>query len=145
MKNKWILSLIIIILNGFLFAQEIPAEDHSYKPITLKLNESGSKFARFMMWHQFWITATQNNPGTRDVNGQLIDGTNGTRSWTTDIALRRSRFLLYAQISPRFLILTHWGINNQSFIGGATPPSGSNSLANPGNQGKKPAIFIHDA
>lgn len=145
MKNKWILSLIIIILNGFLFAQEIPAEDHSYKPITLKLNESGSKFARFMMWHQFWITATQNNPGTRDINGQLIDGSNGSRSWTTDIALRRSRFLLYAQISPRFLILTHWGINNQSFIGGATPPSGSNSLANPGNQGKKPALFIHDA
>ena len=25
------------------------------------------------------------------------------------------------------------------------PPSGSNSLANPGNQGKKPALFIHDA
>lgn len=123
-----------------------PAEDHSYKPLTLKLNDSGSKYVRFIMWHQFWATATQNNPDTKDVQGNLVDGSDGsTKAWSTDLALRRSRFLAYAQISPRCLILTHWGINNQSFINGATAPSGPNPTTAPGNQGKKPQIFIHDA
>lgn len=120
--------------------------DHSYKPLTLKLNEDGSKFVRFIMWHQFWATATQNNPDTRDVQGNLIDGSeNAKGAWSTDIGLRRSRFLAYAQISPRAMILTHWGINNQSFIGGATAPSGPNATTSVSNNGKKPQIFIHDA
>ena len=123
-----------------------PVVDHSYKPLTLKLSEDGSKYVRFIMWHQFWLTATQNNPGTKDVNGNLIDGSNDSDgAWSTDFALRRSRFLVYAQISPRALILTHWGINNQSFIGGATAPSGPNGTATASNQGKKPQLFIHDA
>ena len=92
------------------------------------------EYLRFIMWHQFWATATQNNPGTRDINGNLIDGSDGAdKSWSTDLALRRSRFLAFAQISPRAMILTHWGINNQSFINGGL------------TQGKKPQIFIHDA
>ncbi|MBL7809136.1 MAG: porin [Saprospiraceae bacterium] len=120
--------------------------DHTYKPLTLKLNEDGSKYVRFIMWHQFWMTATQNNPDTRDVQGKLIDGSeNADGAWSTDIALRRSRFLAYAQISPRAMILTHWGINNQSFIGGGTPPNGPNATTTASNNGKKPALFIHDA
>jgi hypothetical protein len=43
------------------------------------------------------------------------------------------------------MILTHWGINNQSFIGGATAPSGPNGTATASNNGKKPQLFIHDA
>ncbi|MFZ4545128.1 MAG: porin [Saprospiraceae bacterium] len=120
-------------------------KDYSYKPLTLKLNDDGSKYVRFIMWHQFWVTATQNNPGTKDVNGQLIDGTGSKSGWSSDIALRRSRFLMYAQISPKFLILTHWGINNQSAINGATAPNGPNATTSPSNQGKKPQLFIHDA
>ncbi|MDX1913833.1 MAG: porin [Saprospiraceae bacterium] len=123
-----------------------PPKDHNYKPLTLKLNDDGSKYVRFIMWHQFWMTATQNNPGTRDAQGNLVDGSDGANgAWSTDIALRRSRFLAYAQISPRALILTHWGINNQSFINGATGSNGPNSTTIPGNQGKKPQLFLHDA
>lgn len=145
MKKFWLIFLLssIWFTNGF--GQEVTPEDHSYKPLTLKLNESGSKYIRFITWHQFWITATQNNPGTKDVNGNLIDGTNGSKSWSSDIALRRSRFLVVAQVSSRFLILSHWGINNQSFANGATSPSGNNSTATPANQGKKPTWFLHDA
>ncbi|MCB9041452.1 MAG: hypothetical protein H6557_32940 [Lewinellaceae bacterium] len=33
-----------------------------------------------------------------------------TTQFTTSI--RRSRFLAFAQVSPRFLILTHFGLNN---------------------------------
>lgn len=119
--------------------------DHTYKPLTLKLNEDGSKYVRFIMWHQIWATATKNNPDTRDAQGQLVDGSSGSKgSWSTDVALRRSRFLAYAQISPRALILTHWGINNQSFISGATAPNGPNATTTLSNQGKKPSIFMHD-
>ena len=58
-------------------AAPAPVVDHSYKPLTLKLNEDGSKYVRFITWLQFWGTATQNNPGTKDLNGKLIDGMEG--------------------------------------------------------------------
>ncbi len=140
-KQRWLTGLLgALLLAATGFAQELekPKVDHSYKPLTLKLSEDGNKYVRLLIWHQFWGTFTQNNPGTVDVNGNEI-------ATTTDIALRRSRFLAYAQVSPRFLILSHWGINNQSFINGATPPNGPNSTASPSNQGKKPQMFIHDA
>lgn len=127
-------------------AQAAPAQpkpvDHSYKPLTLKLNEDGSKYVRFLMWHQVWATSTQNNPGTVDVNGKDIGG-----KWTNDVAMRRSRFLAYAQISPRFLILTHWGINNQSFINGGAGGGATNvaTTAGPSNAAKRPQLYIHDA
>ncbi len=114
--------------------------DHSYKPLTLKLNESGSKYVRFIMWHQMWATATQNNPGTIDVNGEDIGG-----KWTGDVAIRRSRFIAYAQISPRFLILTHWGINNQSFINGGAGAGSNVTSAGASNSGKRAQLYIHDA
>jgi hypothetical protein len=126
------------------FVPPPPKIDNSYRPLMLTLNQDSSKYVRFIMWHQFWATATQNNPGTTDIVGEKIDGSNGKKAWSTDIALRRSRFLAYAQISPRMLILTHWGINNQSFIGGATNSNGSN-ITGASNAGKKPHLFIHDA
>ena len=123
-----------------------PAIDHSYKPMTLKLSDDGKKFIRLITWHQVWATATQNNPGTKDVNGKLIDGTNGSSAWSTDVAIRRSRFLIHAQISPRFLILSHWGINNQSFINGGAG-GGAINVASSGasNAGKRPQLYMHDA
>ncbi len=134
--------------------------DYSYKPLTFKLNEDGSKYVRFIMWHQFWTTYTQNNAGTKDNKGN-----DQTANW--DMALRRSRFLAYAQISPRFLVLTHWGINNQSFINGGAS-AGSNlsgaiggvssiidstgavtgvagSALSGSNSAKRPQLYIHDA
>jgi hypothetical protein len=115
--------------------QTPPVErDHSYKPLTLKLNEDGSKYIRFIMWHQFWGRYINNNPGTNDLNGAA----NGD-DW--DFGLRRSRFLAYAQISPRFLILTHFGINNHTFVNGGD--DGSGNFISSGN--KKPGLFIHDA
>ena len=114
--------------------------DHSYKPLTLKLNESGSKYIRFITWHQMWATATQNNPGTLDVNGNDISG-----EWTTDFAIRRSRFIAMAQISPRFLIVSHWGINNQSFINGGAGAGSNVTSAGASNAGKRAQLYVHDA
>ena len=82
MKKYVLLSIIFFISIYAVVAQVTvpaaappkPAEDHSYKPLTLKLNDSGSKYVRFIMWHQVWATATQNNPGTQNSRGELIDG-----------------------------------------------------------------------
>lgn len=159
--KRFILLSAFLLNNLFIFAQATTTPqttsttpttppppkpvDHTYKPLTLKLNEDGSKYVRFIIWHQVWTTATQNNPDTRDNKGELIDGSEGAKAaWSTDVALRRSRFLAYAQISPRALILTHWGINNQSFLSGGTPPNGPNATTTLSNQGKKPALFMHD-
>jgi hypothetical protein len=95
--------------------------DRSYKPLTLKLNENGSKYIRFIMWHQLWLTT--NNLEEEDANLQVTP------------SIRRSRFLAYAQISPRFLILTHFGLNNFS-------PLNATTL---GNNGDSPQMFLHDA
>lgn len=95
--------------------------DHAYKPLLLKLSEDGNKYVRFIMWHQIW--ATTNNLSNEGSRLQITPG------------IRRSRFLAYAQISPRFLVLTHFGLN------GLTPEN-QTSL---GNNGDSPQLFLHDA
>ena len=102
--------------------------------LKVKLDSSGSKFVRFIIWNQIWMRYNQNNPGTQ------VNGTNESATW--DVGARRLRFLAYAQITPRYLILTHFGINNQTFTNGGA--SGSQGTG-PYGQGKKPQIFFHDA
>jgi len=102
--------------------------------LKINLNEEGSKVIRFIIWNQIWARSTEMNPGT-------TVGDEPTNS-TTDIGNRRLRFLAYAQISPRYMILTHIGINNQSFINGGVAGGGGTG----GNgAGKKPGLFFHDA
>lgn len=101
--------------------------------LKFNLNPEGTKYARVIMWNQFWFRSTQMNPGT---------SVNGTPTETlTDFGARRLRLLAYAQISPRYLVLAHIGINNQTFVnGGAAGTSGTGGYG----QGKKPGIFFHD-
>ncbi len=116
-KNSFLLvTLLCYALSGL--GQEAEEVDHSYKPLTLKLNDTGSKYIRFIVWHQMWL---ESNSETKGV----------------DFSIRRSRFLAYAQISPRFLILTHWGLNSLN-AGQAT--------ANPNTQtANNSLLFLHDA
>lgn len=100
---------------------EEPKVDHSYKPLKLNLSEDGNKYIRFIMWHQLWVTS-----------GNLSDE-NASKSLSTSI--RRSRFLAYSQISPNFLILTHFGLNS------LTP----NNLTSLGSNGDAPQLFLHGA
>lgn len=101
--------------------------------LKLNLNSEGSKYVRFIIWNQIWARSIENNPGTM-VN-------NHAENTSTDIGARRMRFLAYAQITPRYLILTHFGINNQTFTNGGA--SGSTGTGGYG-QGKKPSLFFHD-
>lgn len=140
MLRKTIASVLVMMAAYGLSAQgtSVPGVDHSYKPMLLKLDEKGSKFIRLITWHQMWITHTANNPGTLDVNGNV-------QKSATDMAIRRSRFLVQAQVSPRFMIVSHWGINNQSFLnGGSAGTLGSGSSAT-GQGGKRPQLYVHDA
>lgn len=101
--------------------------------LKFNLNQDGTKFMRVIMWNQLWIRSTQMNPGTA-VNGQAATS-------ATDIGARRMRVLAYAQITPRYLILMHFGINNQTFLnGGAAGTTGTGGYG----AGKKPGLFFHD-
>lgn len=122
MKKIHFLCCLMILLSFSAFSQSETSEiDHSYKPLTLKLDDSGSKYVRFILWHQQWLVT--NNLEAEDAKTTL-----------TSFA-RRSRMLAFAQVSPRFLILTHIGLNNQT-------PGNLTSLGNNGNSSQ---FFLHDA
>lgn len=72
--------------------------------LKFNLNPEGTKYARFIVWSQFWFRQTQMNPGT------LVNGV--PTSSVSDIMARRIRFLGYAQITPRYPILMHFGITS---------------------------------
>ncbi|KOS05561.1 porin [Flavobacterium akiainvivens] len=102
--------------------------------LKFNLNEDGSKYMRVIAWNQIWLRSSEMNPGT------MINGEEATTS--TDIGNRRLRVLLYAQISKRYMVLTHFGINNQTFAnGGAVSTTGTGGYG----AGKKPGMFFHDA
>ncbi|MCU0443453.1 MAG: porin [Microscillaceae bacterium] len=129
-KHFLLICLLGLGLGSNLWAQ---GSETYGKGLRINLNEDGSKYIRFITWHQFWTRMIENNPGTA-VNGEV-------QKTTFDVGLRRSRFLWYAQISPKFLILTHIGINNQTFVnGGASGSAGTGGYG----VGKKPQLFIHD-
>jgi hypothetical protein len=75
-----LMMMICLLIGNTLSAQEKEV-DHSYKPLTLKLNEDGSKYIRFFMWHQIWAE-TNNLSNDSD--------------FSVTPSIRRSRFLAYA-------------------------------------------------
>ncbi|NOX84565.1 MAG: porin [Chlorobi bacterium] len=121
--KKFLLILVMLI---FVFARVypqdkddivVPRADNKYKPLTLKLSKDGTKYIRFLMWGQFWLTGYKDAGGHFKVNPML----------------RRARFLTYAQISPRFLILMHFGVNSLS----------SKNMDPLGNGSNGPQLFLH--
>ncbi|SMC00229.1 conserved hypothetical protein [Hymenobacter roseosalivarius DSM 11622] len=97
----------------------------------VNISPDGSKYLRFISWHQVWTRYNENNEGSQRVPGK-------PQSNQLDFGLRRSRFLLLAQLNPRFLVLTHFGINNQNAVSGGAPNE-------PTGPGKKPGLFLHEA
>lgn len=104
--------------------------------LRLNLKPDGSSYVRFIIWNQIWARGIENNPGT------MVNGTPSEFSY--DIGIRRARMLAYAQVSPRYLILTHFGINNQTFTNGGVPNGGVTGNGGNYTSGKKPGLFFHD-
>lgn len=128
---KKILFTAAILFSAISFGQGSPDYGSGLK---LNLNQEGNKYIRFIAWNQIWMRSSQLNPGT-----MVGDAGSSTQE---DIALRRLRVLAYAQITPRYMIVTHFGINNQTFTnGGAAGTSGTGGYG----AGKKPGLFFHDA
>ena len=132
MKNNktWLLLFFSILSTATVLAQGAPEYGSGLK---LNLNSEGSKYVRFILWNQIWAKSVKNNPGT------LVGGEPADRSF--DIGARRIRTIVYAQLSPRYLILAHLGVNNQTFLNGGAP---GNSGTGANGAGKKPQIFYHD-
>lgn len=101
--NLAIVCSLLFIVNTHAFAQFRQMETATkpkggkYAPLTFKINEDGSHYVRFILWHQMW--ATTNNLET---DGKL----------QINPSIRRSRVLAYAQLTDKFLFLTHFGLNN---------------------------------
>lgn len=129
---KKILSFIgLVIISSSLYSQGSPDYGGGLK---INLNPNGDKYVRFILWDQFWIRNSDMNPGS------MVGGEPTENTW--NLGNRRLRALAYAQITKRYMILTHFGINNQTFINGGAPgTSGTGSYGN----GKKPQLFFHDA
>ncbi len=132
MYKKYFLSvLIVLIFIARASAQEksdVQKEPLQYKPIKINVSEDGSYYLRIITWAQMWATHVENNPGTIGYDFEPDNASN-------NIGIRRARMLFYAQMGPRWLILTHFGINNQTFNSGGY--SG-------GSDGKKPQLYMHD-
>jgi hypothetical protein len=131
MKNPSVI-LFALLLGAFgLRGQGSPDYGSGMK---INFNEKGSKYMRFVLWNQIWARSIDNNPGTM-VNGTPTDN-------TFDIGARRIRVLAYSQISPRYMVVLHFGVNNQSFVqGGGSGTAGTGGYG----AGKKPQMFFHDA
>jgi len=129
---KRILTIVGLL---FLFTAGFAQGSTEYgSGLKFNLDSTGNKYMRAIIWDQIWFRSTEMNPGT------MINGEEASSS--TDIGNRRLRILLYAQISKRYLIVTHFGINNQTFTnGGAAGTTGTGGYG----QGKKPGMFFHDA
>lgn len=121
--------LLIAVLFGLFTGTNVFAQgtDNYGAGLKLNLDTSGKKYVRFITWHQVWLRHNDNNPGS------TINGDASNSQW--DMSLRRSRFLIYSQINPNFLIVTHFGINNANQVTGGVN----------GTDAKKPQLFMHDA
>jgi hypothetical protein len=127
----------IVLLNClliFLWNAAHPQGSSDYgKGLKVNFDEVDNKFIRFVLWNQFWAGPIQNNPGTI-INGE-------PSSTTFNYGARRMRILAHTQISPRYLIVMHFGVNNQTFAsGGGSGTSGTGAYG----AGKKPQLFFHD-
>ena len=98
------------------FGQGSPDYTGGYK---VKFNEDGSKYFRLITWAQ--IQAKYNDGVAETVNPMSI-------------GVRRARMLMFAQITDRFLIVTHFGLNSLN----------SNTMS-PTGKGEGSQIFMHDA
>ena len=101
--------------------------------LRINFNADSSKYVRVILWNQIWARSIQNNPGT------LVGGEPSNQTW--DVGARRLRAMAYAQISPRYLVLAHVGINNQTVANGGAAGSGETGGY---GAGKKPGLFFHD-
>lgn len=114
--KKIMFSMLAMAFAFGTYAQQTPPTEYG-SGLKVSLSEDGNKYFRLIAWTQFWLT------------DQL-----GDDQFAVTPSLRRSRMLVYAQLTDRFLILTHFGLNNLN-------PDG----LHPTGQSSQAQLFMHDA
>jgi hypothetical protein len=131
-------ALVVCVINalvmGIVTSIYAQGSDIYGSGIRIHINEDKTRYIRFITWHQVWFRYLQNNP-----NSYTHETPTPT---TTDIGIRRSRFLTYSQIDNNFLVLMHLGINNQTETTGGVGAPGT--PVDPNASAKKPQVFMHD-
>ncbi|ANQ51202.1 hypothetical protein MY04_3858 [Flammeovirga sp. MY04] len=135
MKHTYTVFSIVLILLSFSSITSKASDDKpkkekdevvqtEYKPLKLDLSDDGQKYIRFILWNQFQIAD----------NNMADDSGFG-------LNIRRTRMLAYAQISERFMVLTHFGVNNVNAYN-MDPLGNRNTTDGTVNTTQ---IFLHDA
>lgn len=93
-------------------------------PFKFNLNADGSQYIKFGHLNQLWLRYEQNNPGSIAADRAVDD--------TTDIGLRRTRFVLQGQLTDRIYFYTQYGMNNFNFLSQT-------------NGNRRIASYFHDA
>ena len=109
MKPKIKLSIAALLCSFFAMAQGSPDYKGGYK---IPFDEEGQKWFRVISWAQFQANTN-------------LDAPDNVRA--TSFQMRRARVLTLAQINPKFLLVTHFGLN--SLNAGNMHPVGKNENA----------------
>ncbi|WP_282073678.1 hypothetical protein [Polaribacter atrinae] len=115
-KQKILFVVFSLVSSQFLVAQGSPDYNGGLK---IKFDENGKKYLRVISWAQVQASYNNHAPAT---------------SSRTSFNLRRARIMMFSQITDKFLILTHFGLN--SLEAGSLSPTGNGD----GSQ-----LFLHDA
>jgi hypothetical protein len=121
MKNRYLLVFALFLLTAPVALAQGASEYTG--GMKVKLNDDGSKYFRIISWAQLWV---QNSD--KDTFNDL-----GAQESNTNLSMRRARVLMYSQITDKFLILTHFGLNNQN----------ANNLQ-PVGKSDSSQLFFHD-
>lgn len=113
--QKLFLIGLLLASSQFVSAQGSPDYNGGLK---IKFDEDGKKYLRLISWAQ--VQATYNNDAA-------------ATSSNTSFNLRRARILMFSQITDKFLILTHFGLNSLN----------ANTLS-PTGKGTGSQLFFHD-
>lgn len=122
-SNSFFLCVFIFWLLGLnnVTSQKLQKDDQVIQPVKIELNDDGSQYIRFIMWQQFWLTT--NNLAADQ--GQLQLST----------SIRRSRYMVYAQLTDKFLVLTHFGLNGLN----------TNNINTSSTNGRAAQFYLHAA
>lgn len=118
MRFFLVLILILHLTISSSYGQ-LDSMERTYNPLTVKLTEDGGKYIRFILCGQMWL--------------QSKNLSEPQESLIIRPQIRRARVLMFSQISPRFMIMSHFGINSE-FSDGLHPLGESNDVN----------LFFHD-
>ena len=93
------IAAVLLLFGGTISAQGSPDYTGGLK---VKLNDSGSKYIRTIVWAQVW-GQYENTDAVNAFGNEQSD---------LNISMRRARILSFAQITDRFMVLTHFGLNS---------------------------------